>query len=82
MWGNWAVSSKGIFVVQRAGGPPPTRQIAFLDAVTGQTKVVHELNRQPVLWDNGMALSPDQKTLFFTTLDNASSDIYLLEGVR
>jgi Tol biopolymer transport system component len=82
LWGSWAVSSTGVYFVQRANGPPPTWQIAFLDSATGQTKVIHELNRQPVLWDNGIALSPDQKTLFFTTLDNASSDIYVLEWLR
>ena len=57
-------------------------QIAFQDFASGQISVIRDLPRQPVLWDNGLALSPDEKTLYFTMLDNSSSDIYLLDGVR
>jgi hypothetical protein len=44
--------------------------------------VIRELDRQPVLWDNTLALAPDQKALFYSTLDSAGSDIYLMDGVR
>src|ERR1017187_675766 len=83
MWGNWALASTGIYYVRSADAGPPARwQIAFLDFATAKTRVIRELERQPVLFDNGLALSPDEKALYFTTLDFSSSDIYLLDGVR
>jgi Tol biopolymer transport system component len=83
VWGNWAVASTGIYFTRRTGTERPEHwQIAFLDFATGQTRVVRELPRQPVVYDNGLALSPDEKTLYFTLLDFSASDIYLLDGVR
>lgn len=82
MWGNWAVGSKGIYYVRRETGPPPKWQILFLDFATGNATVIRDLPRQPVLWDSGLALSPDEKTLYYTILDSSASDIYLLDGFR
>ena len=83
MWGNWAVGSTGVYYTRRApGGPPEHWQIAFLSFATGQTRVIRELERNPVLYENGLVLSPDEKALYFTMLDFSSSDIYLMDGVR
>jgi Tol biopolymer transport system component len=82
MWGSWALAANGIYYVRRSRPTPVSRwQIAF-QSFDGETRVIRDLERQPVLWDNTMALAPDQKTLFFTTLDSAGSDIYILDGVR
>ena len=82
-WGNWALASTGVYYARRVNtGLRERWQIAFLDFANRQTRVIRELERQPVLYDNGMALSPDEKALYYTTLDFSSSDIYLLDGVH
>ena len=82
MWGSWALASNGIYYIRHGGPFPVSRwQIVFQPAA-GVARVIRDLDRQPVLWDNAMALTPDQKMLLFTTLDSAGSDIYILDGVQ
>lgn len=76
LWGQWAVSEKGLFysVFPLAG----RKVIRRLDLASGNLTDVAGLMRPPVQFDGGMSVSTDEKRLVWSQLDHAGSDVYVL----
>jgi hypothetical protein len=53
--------------------------IEFFDYETGKRTTRHTLGRPPGL---GMALSPDEQSLLFATIDRAGTDLMVVERFR
>ena len=75
---NFAATSAGVFFVQplKSDG---TSSLAYLDFVSGAIKEVVKLDKPP---DLGVALAPDGKSLLFTKIDYAGTDLMLVENFR
>ena len=79
-WGYWALAKKGIYFVNTETGPQPALQfLSFADK-----RVVHvaALDKRPVPFVSGMAVSPDERWILYTQEDQRSSDIMLVENFR
>jgi Tol biopolymer transport system component/DNA-binding winged helix-turn-helix (wHTH) protein len=74
---NFAVTAKGIYLVASRGAPT-VGQIEFFDLATGQTTVLHTLDRPP--WF-GFALAPDERSILFSKTDSHGSDLMLVENL-
>jgi Tol biopolymer transport system component/DNA-binding winged helix-turn-helix (wHTH) protein len=75
---NFAVTEKGIhFLVRR--GAPPVDSIEFFDLATRKTTLLHTLDR--TFWF-GFALAPDERSILFSKIDSAGSDLMLVENLR
>lgn len=82
-WGPWASEDRRVYYLYYPDKDPSTQStIRFLDLRTKETRTIYWLTKHPVLWDGGMALSPDGKWLVFAELDHAGSNIQLLEPFR
>ena len=83
LWGNWAPTADGIYYLDYPAQNPSTEStIRFLDLRSKQSRAVFRLPKHPVLWDGGLALSPDGNWLVFGELDYSGSNIQLLVGYR
>ena len=83
MWGNWAVVEKGIYFIDY-DDPDDVRSAwlrYFAFASNTSTKIA-KLANPPAAWDNGLALSPDGKTLLHSQVDRYGYDLMLLPGFR
>ena len=80
LWGQWALSENGLFYAMF----PPTGQRAILrqDLATGKTTVSRLLTRLPVQYDSGMGVTRDERLLVWSQLDQAGSDIYVVDNFR
>ena len=80
LWGQWALSRTGLFYAVF----PPSGQRAILrhDLATGKTTVSRLLNRLPVQYDSGMGVTADESLLVWSQLDQAGSDIYVIDNFR
>jgi Tol biopolymer transport system component len=75
---NFVPTGKGIYYVAAVSGDR-TSAVNFLDFRTGETRQIVPLDRIP---DLGLALSPDGRSLLFTTIDYLGTDLMLVEGFR
>src|SRR5262249_7817664 len=83
LWGNWAVTNGGVYFLDYPDIDPSTRStIRYLDLRTKEVREVFRLPKHPVLWDGGLALSPDGQWLVFAELDYQGNNIQLLEPFR
>jgi Tol biopolymer transport system component len=73
---NFAVTSKGIYLLALRGSAP---SIEFFDLATHKTTVLHMLERP--FWF-GFALSPDDRSILFSQVDSRGSDLMLIENLR
>jgi len=81
LWGQWAVSAKGLFyaVFDVARG---RRAIRRLDLETRAVTDVAELKKLPVQYDSGMSVAADESWLAWSQLDTAGSIVYVVDGFR
>ncbi len=80
LWGQWALSQTGIFyAVFPAKGQ---RAILRQDLTTGKTTVSRLLTHLPVQYDSGMGVTRDESLLVWSQLDQAGSDIYVVDHFR
>ena len=71
----WTVSKSGIFFV--SAQKPWT--LSLYRFSTGQITPVAALEREPVFGSPGLTVSPDEKSMLFTQLDDSRSEIMLLQ---
>ena len=80
LWGQWTLDDTGRNVyhvyAKLSGGPGEIRRF---DLATRTSEVIRVLSKMPVYWDSTLALVPGGKSMFYTQLDYAGSDIYILE---
>ena len=74
-WGNWTPANDGLYYVRRK--PEGGTAIEFLDFARRGVRTVYEMPRPPVFAGNGLALSPDGKTLLFVEVDQDESSIFV-----
>ena len=84
---NFAVTNRGIYFIPwngRAGSMVmPTSQrtsaIQFLSFATGTVRTILTSKRAV---DLGLAVSPDERSLLYTQIDRAESNLWLMEDFR
>ena len=79
-WGYWALVETGIYFVNTETGLQPALQ--FLSFAEKRVVHVAALDRKPVPFVAGMAVSPDERWILYTQEDQRSSDIMLVENFR
>ena len=77
-WGYWALVESGIYFVNTEVRPQPALQ--FLSFAERRVVHVATLDRKPVPFVSGIAVSPDGKRILYTQEDHRSSDIMLVEN--
>ncbi len=80
-WGQWALGKTGLYYVDFSQQSGP-RVIRRLDLITGKTTDIVPLRSLPVQYDSGMSVAPDESWLVWSQLDQAGSDIYVIDGFR
>jgi hypothetical protein len=75
---NFVVAQKGLYFLA-VGDTPYKTSIDFFDFATGKRRTVLNIGKQQ--W-YGMALSPDEKTLLYSVVDNAGSNLMLVDAFR
>ncbi len=78
-WGYWAVAEKGIYFVNTDARP---YALEFFDSATRRVAHVASLAKPPIVWDSGLALSPDGRAILYMQEDQGSSDIVLVENFQ
>lgn len=76
---NFMPVEKGIYFFSTSGGPDGRAAIEFLDFQTGRRRVVSGLEKP---FTYGIAVSPDQRSLVHGLMDNATSNLMLVENFR
>jgi Tol biopolymer transport system component/DNA-binding winged helix-turn-helix (wHTH) protein len=72
---NFVVANRGLYFVA-VGDAPHQTSIDFFDYATGQRTTLLALGKQ-YWW--GMALSPDQRSLLYSVIDSAGSNLMLVD---
>jgi Tol biopolymer transport system component len=75
---NFAVVEEGLYFIPVPDSSAST-SLQFLSFKTGKINKINEINK-PVSW--GLAVSPDQRSFLWTQVDQASSDLVLVENFR
>jgi Tol biopolymer transport system component/DNA-binding winged helix-turn-helix (wHTH) protein len=75
---NFVVADRGIYFLALGDAPPKT-SIDFFEFATGRRTTLLTLGKE---WWFGMALSTDQKSLLYSVIDNAGSNLMLVDKVR
>lgn len=83
MWGNWAINGSGIWFLRYPRDTRPrVAEISFYDPTTKSRREIARMERTPARWDSGLAVSMDSKWILFAQVDQAGSDIMLVEHFR
>jgi hypothetical protein len=72
---DWVLAADGIYFLDRTG---PKAAVKFLSFATAKVRVVMTLAKEPANW-GGLAISPDQRWLVYSQVDEKVSDIMLAE---
>lgn len=83
MWGNWSVVRDGIYFIDY-DDPEDIRSawLQYFSFASHTTQKLARLANPPAAWDNGLAVSPDGKTLLHSQVDRYGTDIMLLPAFR
>jgi Tol biopolymer transport system component/DNA-binding winged helix-turn-helix (wHTH) protein len=75
---NFVVADRGLYFLA-AGDAPNKTSIDFFEYASGKRTTLLNLGK-PYWW--GMALSPDQKSLLYSVVDSAGSNLMLVDNFR
>jgi hypothetical protein len=75
---NFVVADRGLYFLA-VGDTPYKNSIDFFEYATGKQTTLLNLRKQ--YW-SGMALSPDQKSLLYSVIDSAGSNLMLVDNFR
>jgi hypothetical protein len=78
-WGYWAVAEKGIYFVNTTARP---YALQFFDFATRRISHVASLEHELQIWESGLAVSPDGRSILLVQQDHLNSDIVLVENFR
>jgi Tol biopolymer transport system component len=79
-WRSWGVMKEGIYFISKESGPPGT--IRFFSFATRRIMPLLTVDKEPLWWQAGLAISPDGRTLLYSQLDHAVDEIMLMENFR
>jgi Tol biopolymer transport system component len=80
-WRSWTMTSDGIYYVARTGAAPP-RPLKFLSFDTRRVTQIGTVDKDPLGWVPGLAVSPDRRWLLYAMIEQDSSSIMLVENFR
>ena len=80
-WGQWAVSARGLYFATFAPAGA-SRAIRRLDLATRVVTDVVPLAKMPVQYDSGMSVAADDSWIVWAQLDQAGSDVYVVDRFR
>lgn len=75
---NFVVADKGLYFMAERGAPDKT-SIDFFDFGTAKVRTLLKVGKR---WWYGMALAPDQRSLLYSVVDSADSNLMLVENFR
>ena len=75
---DWAVAPNGIYLLDHNTTPA---KLTFFNFQDGKIRVLAVLPKEPYGW-GGIAITPDQRYLVYTQIDEKVSDIMLAENYR
>jgi Tol biopolymer transport system component len=79
-WGYWAVVDGGIYFANMEVLSRPI--IEFFSFANGRRKQIATMEKGGAIWTPGLAVSPDQRSILYTQVDQNVSDITLVENFR
>ena len=77
-WGYWGVVDNGIYFLNPEAQPGPA--IQFFNFATGQTTQIFTLEKEPMQWAPGFAVSHDGKHILYAQIDQRNSNITIIEN--
>ena len=77
-WGAWTPGKEGIYFFT-APDKEGHKDLSIYEFATGKTRKILTLERQ-LGW--GLAVSPDGRTILYSQLDDAGSELMLVENFR
>jgi Tol biopolymer transport system component len=78
-YADWVPTSNGIYFIDGSLSRPA---IQFYDFDTRRVRRVVALPGKPAEWAGGLAVSRDERTFLFSQVDEATSDLMLVENFR
>jgi hypothetical protein len=75
---GYAVVGKGVYFIARRD-PKSGYSIQFLNTTTGKIQRIASLEKPP---GAGLTVSPDRRWILYAQLDQAGSDLMLVENFR
>jgi Tol biopolymer transport system component len=79
-WGYWALVDAGIYYINIEMRSLPT--LEFFSFADGRRKQIAQMEKGISKWSPGLAVSPDQRSILYTQVDQNVSDITLVENFR
>lgn len=79
-WGYWALADKGIYFVNTTAAG--RHALEFFDFGTRRIEHIAGLEQTPELFEPGLAVSPDGRSILYVQRDQRNSDIVLVENFR
>ncbi|MDQ3175258.1 MAG: hypothetical protein M3Q91_16370, partial [Acidobacteriota bacterium] len=79
-WHAWVVVDRGIYFIKPEPKPPAT--IEFFSFATRRVTRIASLEKESFKWGSTLAISPDERWILYTLLDQSGSDIMLVENFR
>lgn len=77
-WGLWDVTERGIYYGDQPGSGPPGG-IFFYDLQSRKTRQVARTEKPLAVTDSAFSVSPDRLHILYTQIDQAGSDLFILE---
>ena len=76
---EWWPSESGIYFYPDTGNKT---ELDFLDLRTSRIRRIYTFDKPPAGWMGGLSVSPDGKWLLYSRIDEAASDLMLVENFR
>jgi len=80
-WRSWTMTQDGIYFVAHTGSAPP-RPLKFFSFATRRVTQIGTVDRDPLRWVPGLAVSPDRRWLLYAQIERNTSSIMLVENFR
>jgi Tol biopolymer transport system component len=82
MWGNWRVTKSGVYFLDfNFAEKPYSAKLYFYDFATRRTRIAARTNGIAAAFNSGLAVSPDERTVYFVQVDHFGASIYFAEGL-
>jgi Tol biopolymer transport system component len=80
-WRSWTMTRDGIYFVAHTESAPP-RPLKFFSFATGRATQIGAVEKDPLRWVSGLAVSPDGRWLLYAQIERDTSNIMLVENFR
>lgn len=80
-WRSWTMNSDGIYFVAHTSSVPP-RPLKFFRFATRRLTQIGVVEKDPLRWVPGLAVSPDGRWLLYAQIERNASNIMLVENFR